>query len=187
MKTGTNKKKQIRWNKVILIIGIVVVVIIALVFIVRLFMVPREEQQEESETVETEEKLTDLVVYGDSGADSFEYSGEYFDRAGEVASMEISRDGDTYSITIRTEEDEDSSRSWDMTATYDDTQKALMYSDCTGLRFIKDPADPDAAPTAIEEYSDGDGAIYKNGDNLFWVDHKDDAGSGMLFVKRTPE
>ncbi|MBQ1547228.1 MAG: hypothetical protein IIZ61_02435 [Lachnospiraceae bacterium] len=129
------------------------------------------------------------VEYGDAESDTIDFSGEYFDRAGEKTSLSIIRgdeDG-SYSVSIFTQEDDYTSYSWEIDASYDGDSKALLYEGGTCIRYFTDPSDSDGEPEAFVLYENGSGKIFSHDDSLLWLDDVDDKGSGMLFTRRTAE
>jgi hypothetical protein len=183
------KKRNILFN-ILLGIGILAVVVIIGVLIYNALHKKVEELPVEEEVSEyAGEPTKPNVEYGDPESDTYNFTGEYFDRAGENTSMSIIRGDEegTYSISIFSQEDDYTSYSWEMDATYDSDCKALLYEDGTYYRYLTNPSDPDADPEVFTLSEEATGKIFLHNDALVWLDDIDDKGSGMLFTIRTAE
>ncbi len=149
-----------------------------------------EEPTEVSEVPDVGEPSKPAVVYGDPESDTYDFIGDYFDRAGGNTTLSITRGDEEgiYSISIFSIEDDYTSYSWQIDdAVYDSDCKALLYEGCTYMRYLSDPADPDADPEVFELSSDGSGKIFLHDDALVWLDDLDQKGDSMLFTRRTAE
>ena len=189
-KKNTKRKMNTR-DKVLICIGILAVVVIVVIFIVNAIRNrdTEDEAVEEYTYVDVGEPSKPQYELGDADSDTFDFSGEYFDRAGEQTNMSIIRGNEegSYTITILHQENDISTLSWEIEATYDSDSKSLSYEGCTHMRYLLDPDDPEADPEYFELSSDGSGHIFKRDDALFWLDDEADMGSGMLFTERTAE
>ena len=188
-KKTTNKKMNTR-DKVLIGIGILAVAVIVVIFIVNAIRNRNTEEADEDWTyVDVGEPSKPQYELGDADSDTFNFSGDYFDRAGEQTSMSIVRGNEegSYTITILYQENDISTLSWEIEATYDSDSKSLSYDSCTHMRYLQDPDDPEADPEVIELSGDGTGHIFKRDGSLFWLDDAEDMGSGMLFTERAAE
>ncbi len=185
----TNKKKGIRFY-VLLGIGILALAAVIGLLIYNATKNREEEPTEVSEVPDVGEPTKPAVVYGDPESDTYDFIGDYFDRAGENTTLSITRGDEegSLSISIFSIEDDYTSYSWQIDdAVYDSDCKALLYEGCTYMRYLSDPADPDADPEVFELSSDGSGKIFLHDDALVWLDDLDQKGDSMLFTRRTAE
>ena len=192
MNTGKEKNTVKKLNtkaKVGICIAAVAVVVVIVVVIVNVVRNRNAEEPVEEPTVDVGEPTKPSYTYGDADSDSFDFSGDYFDRAGEQTSMSITRGDEegSYNVSILYQENDISTLAWEIEAVYDSETKALSYDGCTHMRYLLDPDDPEADPSYIELPGDGTGHIFMHDDALFWLDDADDMGNGMLFTERTAE
>lgn len=188
-KTQKNKKNILFW--IIFAIGILAVAVI-IGFIVYNALKPREEElplSEDGTYTYAGEPTKPSVEYGDPESDTYNFTGEYYDRAGESTSLSIIRGDEegTYSISIFSQEDDYTSYSWEMDAAYDSDCNALLYEGGTCMRYLTNPTDPDADPEVFTLSEECTGKIFLHNDALLWLDDLNDKGNGMLFTIRTAE
>ncbi len=178
------KKKSLKTSTILLIIGIITVAVIAVILIVN--GMKGKNGTSVSEQAKDQKLLSemdqDVIPYGDDDSDSYEFAGDYFDMATKKGTLHIEKDGSTYNANITYTETDDSMAIWTMTCAYDKYKKALVFRDCTRTDYVMEEDSPVATD---EKYTDGSGLIYMTGGNLFWVDDKDDMGTGLLFSKTT--
>ena len=183
------KKRSSRFRVLIgiLVVAVVVFFIILAVILIRNRTAP--EVEEEILPVSEEGVTKPQYALGDADSDSFDFTGDYFDRAGEQTTLTIARGDEegSYSVSILSQENEISTLAWEMEAVYDSETKSLSYDGCEHMRYLTDPDDPEADPTYIQLSGDGTGRIFLHDGALFWLDDEGDAGSGMIFTERTAE
>lgn len=189
-KKTTNKITNTLY-KVLLGVGILAVVAVITIFIINAIRGDRDTEEviEEEPVVDVGEPSKPQYELGDADSDKFDFSGEYFDRAGEQTNMTIVRgdEAGSYTVSILHQENDISTLAWEIEAVYDSDSKSLSYEGCTHMRYLLDPEDLDADPEVIELSGEGTGHIFKRDNALFWLDDAEDMGSGMLFTVRTAE
>ena len=182
-----SRKRRQKTGRIITIVGIVAVIAIAAILIINIVRGKDGSSNRGTNALGTgilDETDEDVIPYGDNESDSYDFSGDYFDTATQNGTMTITRDGEAYSINVTYAESDDSVTIWTMTAAYDKNRKALFYRDCVRTDYITGTAS-DANAGGTEKYTEGTGYIYLSSGDLFWIDNKEDMGTGMLFEKTT--
>ena len=187
-------ERTVKPGSILLIISIGAVIAIIAVLIINAISGRTLGSKINVSTAE-EEAEVDVIPYGDENADTYDYAGDYFDMATQKGTMVIERDGTSYNITVTYAETDDTLSVWSMTAAYSKDRKALIYRDATRKDYIfSEPVEADtteeadaAAETSgiavSEAYTDGTGMFYLSNDSIFWIDEREDMGTGLMFEK----
>ena len=115
----------------------------------------------------------------------FEWEGSYMDDEEGLAVLVIEKDGKKYKCTVNVpDENITYIDTYEFTASEGDV--GLSYKDGVRTTFeIPDyKKDPDAHVASTEAYNDGTGEIYYLNGRLYWIDDKDDSGSGFAFSRQ---
>ena len=176
------KKRRNNTSTILVIIGILLVVAIVVVLVINATRknetVTRSDQTDLIQTTAGDDK----TPYGDAESDDYDFSGDYFDLSSQKGTMTISRDGADYAVSLTYAESDDSLSMWSMTATYNKSRRALNFRDCERVDYIFDDSDSSDAEKKVV-YSDGSGWIYLSDGNVYWVDDKENMGTGLIFKK----
>ncbi len=177
------KRKNNKTGLILMIIGIIAVAVIAGIIIMN-FKNGKTGGNNPAETgqklLSEEEFEQDVIPYGDDESDNYDFTGDYFDTATQKGTMNITKDGKSYNITLTYSENEDVVTIWKMTAVYNPYRKAIAYRDCTRSDYT---SATDSSIEPSEAYTDGSGFIYLSSKSLYWVDDKEDMGAGLIFRK----
>ena len=136
-----------------------------------------------------EELKTEADLSAFQAPKDFEWEGSYMDDEEGLAVLSIEKDGEQYKCTVNIP---------DENITYIDTYEftasdkggvGLSYKN--GIRTTFEIPDykknPDAHVTSEVSYKDGTGEIYYLNGRLYWIDDKDDSGSGLAFSRQEEE
>ena len=181
-----NKKKKMSIGRIATIIGLAVLAIVIAVLVINVIRGKNGQTNITDGMVgqDTASEDEDVIPYGDEESASYDFTGDYFDMATQKGTMTITRDGSAYAINITYSESDDSVAIWKMTAAYDKNRRALTYHDCTRTDFIAGSSDFSSDSSAGgDKYTDGSGFLYLSSGSVFWVDDKEDMGTGLLFQK----
>lgn len=141
-----------------------------------------EEELFEEETAEDLEEDYDLEEVDTSTNTITPYEGAYTDESnGEVSLFLQAIDStDGVSVSVGVNQEDGSLSYWEMSGTFDGSR--ITYTD--GLKMIEKMSDEN--PDEIEDemiYEDGTGYFEISQDKkVTWVDEKEDAGNGLVFV-----
>ena len=178
-----NKKKKMSTGKIATIIGFVVLAVVIVILVINVIRgkngQPNITDGMSGQDAAAEDE--DVIPYGDEESASYDFTGDYFDMATQKGTMTITRDGSAYAINITYSESDDSVAIWKMTAAYDKNRRALTYHDCTRTDFIAGSSSDSSS--GGDKYTDGSGFLYLSSGSVFWVDDKEDMGTGLLFQK----
>ena len=177
-----NKKKKMSTGRIATIIGLVVLAVVIAILVINVIR-GKNGQTNITDGMAGQDTAAadeDVIPYGDEESASYDFTGDYFDMATQKGTMTITRDGSAYAINITYSESDDSVAIWKMTAAYDKNRRALTYRDCTRTDFIAGSSDSSAGG---DKYTDGSGFLYLSSGSVFWVDDKEDMGTGLLFQK----
>ncbi len=180
------KKKNSKTGLILIIVGIIAIGVVAAILIIN-FKKGKTGGSLKSQLDKQHEQIDyekDVIAYGDDESDSYDFTGDYFDTSTLKGTITIAKADDGYSITITYPESDEAMTIWKMTASYDPYRKALVYRDCTRSDYFM-TGDEDSEPKVA--YSDGSGFIYMASKKFYWVDDKEDMGSGLLFKKVNEE
>ena len=177
-----SKSKRKKTGRIVTLVGIAAVIAIAgiLIFNITHGKNGAKKATNALGTGIIDETDEDVIPYGDNDSDSHDFSGDYFDTATQNGTMTITKDGQVYSVNITYAETDDSVSIWTMTAAYDKNRKALFYRDCVRTDYVSG-SDDDSGMEGSEQYTEGSGYIYLSSGKLFWIDNKEDMGTGLLF------
>lgn len=115
----------------------------------------------------------------------FQWEGTYIDSVNELAvlSIELADNGFFCTISVP-DKDITNIQSYEFTAKPAEDGLGLEYTAGSHTSYLLPPAENMSnGVTTTEVYSDGTGRIYYLDGNVFWMDEKDNAGSGFIFER----
>ena len=115
----------------------------------------------------------------------FVWEGSYIDRVNELAVLTIERQGNGYHCFINIPDEAITHiESYEFNAVPAQDGLGLEYTAGTRTSYLMPPADDTAqGVTTTEVYSDGSGRVYYLEGSVFWLDEKDDNGTGLIFER----
>ena len=115
----------------------------------------------------------------------FVWEGSYIDRVDGLAVLTVEREGNGYHCYINVPDQAITHiESYEFNASPAEDGLGLAYTAGTRTSYTMPPENnPSQGVTTTDIYSDGTGRIYYLNGSVFWLDEKDDNGTGLIFER----
>ncbi len=115
----------------------------------------------------------------------FEWEGTYIDSVNELAVLTVETASDGFLCTISVpDKDITNIQSYEFTAKPADDGLGIAYTEGSHTTYLMpSEGNTSSGVTTTEVYTDGSGRLYYLEGNVFWMDEKDNAGSGFIFER----
>ena len=153
---------------------------------------PTEETSAESTTTaeaaettaEAAEEIPEEAQTGTASLNNDPFEGLYVEEVAHNGTLSVDRQGDIYKVHIGFKDSAAVYHDWYFTGEFDGRQ-VLRYNNCLKSTVTYSE---DGSADSVQDYTDGTGYIRISEEGtktgLIWVDDKEDAGSGVFFVKQ---